>query len=204
MSETTITCELVDQRDLDTRYLAGRLDEAEAEAFEAHYFGCDRCWGLVRQGQAVKAALAPPVVSAPRALPATRRSTPWLALAASLAVLAGGLQLWRVIGGRQRPEDTVRGPSDSLQLVVEFRGDTLLASWSRLPGATTYRTRFYSEDGVVLLERESAETSLVLPPGAQGRLVRETSLLMQVQALDDLRQLRGRSGQRPIARPPKI
>jgi hypothetical protein len=200
MNDALITCEIVDEQDLDTRYLAGTLSEAGAEAFEAHYFGCDRCWALVRRGQEAKAALAAPPGTLTIARPPAVRARPWLAVAASLAVLAAGLQTWRAIAGNrhQPPDDTVRGTADSLSLEVEFRGDTLLARWSRLPGATTYDARFYTNDGAVMFERELAETTLVLPPDV---LKVGTAVLMQVQAWDDLRQLRGRSVLQPVSRP---
>jgi anti-sigma factor RsiW len=51
MDEQPMTCELVDQRELDRRYLTGQLNDNEASAFEAHYFACDRCWALVKGGE---------------------------------------------------------------------------------------------------------------------------------------------------------
>ncbi|MFW6202615.1 MAG: zf-HC2 domain-containing protein, partial [Gemmatimonadota bacterium] len=39
-------------------YVAGRLSEAEAEAFEAHYFECDACWGRVRGALELYAAFS--------------------------------------------------------------------------------------------------------------------------------------------------
>ncbi|MBM4189071.1 MAG: zf-HC2 domain-containing protein, partial [Gemmatimonadetes bacterium] len=45
MMSDQLTCDRVDREDLDTRYLAGTLSEADAAAFEAHFFECERCWG---------------------------------------------------------------------------------------------------------------------------------------------------------------
>jgi hypothetical protein len=115
----------------------------------------------------------------------------------------GGAAVLESDGGQSPPASGRYGAwcrtADSLSLEVEFRGDTLLARWSRLPEATSYDARFYTGNGAVLFERELAETTLVLPPGV---LKVGTAVLMQVQAWDDLRQLRGRSGLRPVSRPP--
>ncbi|MGH7658286.1 MAG: zf-HC2 domain-containing protein, partial [Gemmatimonadales bacterium] len=87
MDERPMTCELVDQNELDRRYLEGRLSEEEAAAFEAHYFGCDRCWELVKGGAAVRAAL-----DHDTRVPAPRERAWWkpLAIAAGLAIVAFG------------------------------------------------------------------------------------------------------------------
>ena len=36
-------CTRVDDSDRVALYLSGKLSEADAEAFELHYLGCDRC-----------------------------------------------------------------------------------------------------------------------------------------------------------------
>ena len=65
MDEREITCELVDERELDSRYLSGRLTDDEASAFEAHYFGCDRYWALVRGGMGIRAAMSGEAATTP-------------------------------------------------------------------------------------------------------------------------------------------
>ena len=50
-------CQYVEEHDLVSAYLGGRLSEQEAEAFERHYFGCERCWGEVKAGEEIRAAL---------------------------------------------------------------------------------------------------------------------------------------------------
>ena len=39
-------------------WLLDALTDSESEAFEEHYFGCERCWGEVKAGAEVKAAFA--------------------------------------------------------------------------------------------------------------------------------------------------
>ena len=97
MSRNEITCELVDERDLDTRYLAGRLNPEEAEGFEAHFFGCERCWELVQQGLAVRIALGADAVAPQLPATASRQGKPggrWWGLAAAAAVAAVVVGTW--------------------------------------------------------------------------------------------------------------
>lgn len=58
------------------RYLLGQLSLAEQEAYERHYFECDRCFGELQTLQAIQQVLR----SAPPALPAPRKAitrVPW-------------------------------------------------------------------------------------------------------------------------------
>lgn len=57
MNEPEQTCPIADT-DTDVRYLAGSLTDAEAEAFEEHYFGCDTCWKAVQRGAEIRSALS--------------------------------------------------------------------------------------------------------------------------------------------------
>jgi hypothetical protein len=44
----TIECEEIRRRQWHEEYRAGRLSDEDAAAFEAHYFGCDRCFEELR------------------------------------------------------------------------------------------------------------------------------------------------------------
>ena len=52
-----LTCDAVAARWMIERYLAGKLSEAEAEAFEAHYLTCSRCQRELRVAVAVRDGL---------------------------------------------------------------------------------------------------------------------------------------------------
>jgi hypothetical protein len=193
MGETTITCASVDERDLDTRYLAGALGEAEAEAFEAHYFGCDRCWGLVRDGNAIRAALSPAGAGA-------RRRARWphalrWGIAAGLAVVAAGIALWPRPPGSQPADTTVRGGEvRAIAVAARRSSDSLTLSWSHVDRAERYRVRLFSGQGDLVLERASVDTALTLPsaalPGGGGAA--------EVTAEDRLHLPLGRSGLVPL------
>jgi CHAT domain-containing protein/TolA-binding protein len=94
-----IDCGYVQDHDLVKSYLGGGFSEEEAEAFEAHYFACDRCWEEVNTANQIRAATTsansrrdtgvrvryPPRVARPqwRALA--------LAAAVAVALFGGGL-----------------------------------------------------------------------------------------------------------------
>ena len=88
-------CKYVTDTDIVERYSAGELSEQEAEAFEQHFFECDRCHEALQDHAAVRAALA----SAPRKVLSRakrfgRDINPWWLLAAAMLVLGLGLVLW--------------------------------------------------------------------------------------------------------------
>jgi Putative zinc-finger len=195
MSMRELTCDIVDAGDLDSRYLAGRLSAEEAEAFEAHFFGCNRCWTAVQQGLAVQSAFQPDVPRAAASRPRTLIGRWWgLAAAAGIAAIAIGLSQ-RSDRPDSTAEDTLRGGSAGFAVVPSSTRTTLTASWPRIAKADVYQVRLYTADGVVLFERETPDTFLSVsvrslttttsPPAAE--------MLWQVQALDGLRKSVARS-----------
>jgi len=184
MEDREITCELVDERDLDTRYLAGRLTPDEASAFEAHYFGCDRCFALVRAGVAVQTSRRPA-----RAW--------WRPLALAAAVLLAVVGSWRVIGRRPvGAPDAIRGGGDSLVARTQRQPSGWRAIWSPANGAAFYRLRVFDGDGQLLLQREIADTVIAIATDSLGTAPPRLPLHVEVEAFDALR--------RPISRSPLI
>jgi CHAT domain-containing protein len=92
----TLDCASIEEQDLVSRYVGRKLSPEEAEAFEEHYFACDRCWAEVQQGTEVRAALREEKVSAGAVRVRPRRISPvWgaLAVAAAVALAIGGILL---------------------------------------------------------------------------------------------------------------
>lgn len=177
-----ITCADVESRDLEAAYLAGRLSPDDAAAYEAHYFGCDRCWPALQRATELRATLA-------HTSRRRFRLNPTLAAAAVLVVFLGG---WLAMRNRiaSGPERVVRGTSDTLVVAASRSAAGLAAVWHPVSGADRYLVRLYAPDGTLLVERETADTAFAmagdsLPPSAAGSL-------WQIQALDALR--------RPVAR----
>ncbi len=197
MSRNEITCELVDERDLDTRYLAGRLNPEEAEGFEAHFFGCERCWGLVQQGQAVRIALRSDAPVSQLAAPGSRHGKTgrrWWGLAAAAAVAAVVLGTWWTGEGSDPAptEDVFRGGDTVFVVAASAARSTLQAAWPRLENADLYRVRLYAADGTLIAQRELVDTSIVLQRDSIP-LPPQASAFWEVQALDPLRRPIGRS-----------
>jgi hypothetical protein len=199
MSVTVITCELVDERDLDTRYLAGKLSPEEAELFEGHFFGCERCWDLVRQGLALQSVFqADAASSASRgrvAAPPRRARRPWWGLAAAAGIAVVALGIWQLgpPPGPSAPNDVLRGEAKPL-LVSATAGRTIIsAAWPKAPDADMYRVRLYQADGIVAFERETSDTLVSVPVDSISKASRAGEMFWQVQAFDRVRNAVARS-----------
>ena len=186
--ETRVECDFDEA--MAERYVAGRLAEAEAEAFEAHYFGCDRCWREVRTAQELRSALEP--ARSPRAL----RGRPWIPLAAA-AALVGALGTWMLV----RPPGAERvfraGRGATLALTASAGETAVSVSWSPVPNARGYRARLVTAEGALVTEQEVAAPPLLLD---KGRLP-DTTLYVTVQALGPDRQVLVSSA--PLELPPR-
>jgi hypothetical protein len=81
---------------LAERYFLGELTDAEAEAFEAHYFDCQACGEYVAEEQLLidgirrvprEDRVSPPLPEPGRVLPFVRRFQKWIPAAAAAALL---------------------------------------------------------------------------------------------------------------------
>lgn len=190
MTEDTTDCPFDHDMDIEARYLSGRLSEEEAEAFEAHYFACDRCFSLVQRGVDLRAAAALPVGTR-----AHRRARWWPSLAAA-AVLIVAAGLWRVRPGHVpstafpnvAESGVLRGASSMLGIHASASTSAVLVTWASREGASTYRVRLLGDDGSLLSERELTDTSARLAlPLHEGE--RPGSVYVEVQALGPLRDV---------------
>lgn len=83
-----VDCQRVEQKEMIEQYLAGKLAEAEAEAFEQHYLGCQSCFEELQFHHAAaielrnKHSTSPQRVAMPRAV-----WRPWALAAAALLLL---------------------------------------------------------------------------------------------------------------------
>src|SRR5262249_4337529 len=120
-----LTCESVEEGDFVSRYVTDQLPEADAEAFERHYLGCDRCSAEIQAALEIRASLAAPAASQkPSPTPAARVvSGPWtnwrlLAAAAAVVVAVAGALI--LIPGRRDPVARLIAAATELR-VVEAR-----------------------------------------------------------------------------------
>lgn len=203
MRASEFTCTDTDEGDLEARYAAGQLSADDAEAFEEHFFACDRCWSLVQRAIEIRAAhgRVAGTVRAPRAPTWRSNRVPrWLTLAAAATIVVG---IWRVDAWRRPGSETVamRGPTDSLHVVTGTRGATLIASWARAIEASTYRVRLYSASGTLLHQRELSDTTIAVAASSLRKTSPDTQLYWEIQAINRSRQVVARSGLRAVRFP---
>ena len=195
MPDTILTCAEVDERDLEAAYLSRRLSPEVVAAYEAHYFGCDRCWRALQRATETRSAFGVRGASEARS-----RWPPLGLAAAAVLVIAIGAGLWT---RREPPPALVAmlGPGEAFVVRAAAIEGTLSAFWSPVPGAERYRVRLHGAAGDALLEREIADTVVAVPVDSLEPGVRDGALFWQVQAFDRLRQPLRRSAL-TVARPP--
>lgn len=195
-----IDCPNTGERDLALLYLAGKLPEDEAEAFEAHYFECESCWQDVQRGSELRAAFGKPAV-APAAR-ATRSAWDWRPLAAAAVIAFVGLGVWQLT--RRTAEEPTRPVlrgvnAEGLALKVETgpQGGIEL-TWPAHPDAATYAVEVLASDGVSVWKREIEEPRLNIGPAILPAPRAGISFLIKVEALDPMRQVVATSELTPL------
>jgi hypothetical protein len=97
-------CTFPDRERLMRSYVAETLTADEAEAFEAHYFGCDECWREVQLGVEIRAAVPANSAVTEGPVTATRpaRQLQWRWFAAAASVVLA-VAVWRFSGAPAVP-----------------------------------------------------------------------------------------------------
>lgn len=201
MPEQETSCPYGPDSDIESRYLAGALSAQESEAFEEHYFSCDRCFAAVKRGTEIRAAMSPALSEVstpePRVMPilsGRRRFRPWQPALAAAALVVVALGIGKVATRQPVSESTVaspaidasRGAARPFTVSSHATSTVLAAAWSPLTTAHSYRVRLLAIDGSLLFERETADTAIML----SRELVRDkTPVYWEVQALDALRSV---------------
>ena len=184
---TVIDCPKPGERDLAVLYLAGKLPEDEAQAFEAHYFGCEDCREDVQRGSELRAAFGKPAV-----VPAARSARPrraWLPLAAAAVIAFVALGVWQLT--RRTPVESttpvVRGVGEVLDLEVESgRQRGIDVRWPPHPNAATYEIEVLGSNGASVWKTETPEPRIRIAPGVLSSPGQTYEI--RVEALDSLGQ----------------
>ena len=208
MNVKEIDCAYVEQHDLAALYLAGALPQSEAEAFEAHYFGCERCFGEVRSGGEIRFALGHPAIA--RASEKAKSPLIWSGDVWSLVAAAAAVAVI-VLGIRQlaeRPEiipesHVVRGERvESLDLTVKpGPSGQVILEWSARPDILNYRLEVFRSDGLAVLKREVSGRRVELDIGATTPRPPGIDFLVKVEGLDAANQVVAESELKPLPAP---
>lgn len=192
MSAHEQSCEFA-ERDLESRYLAGRLPEQEADGYEAHYFACDACWQRLRRALELKAGFAEGGAKT-AAVTVPRFERNWWPIAAGVAAAALLLGTWRMTTHDDaRFDSSMRGPDASWPVSTQVDRDVLSASWTPVPEADVYRVRLFSADGTLLMERETRDNRMEIRRDTLSQVESEQPVYWSVEALDELRTSLARS-----------
>jgi anti-sigma factor RsiW len=188
---STIDCKYVEESDLAASYLAGRLSQSEAEAFERHYLACERCRSELQTLSELRAALGRPAVLPVKLAPV--RFPTWRLLATAAVVAATGLGLWQLT--HRSPEASVRpvlrgGAADALAVTAETLPDgRIKVSWPPNQSAQVYVVHIIRSDGVTAFTRETRETRVTLDRDVVAPRPPSVSFVAKVEALDPTGQV---------------
>jgi len=184
-NSTLAVCPYENEIEIRSLYLAGKLPAKDAEAFEAHYFICERCAEAVEMGAKLRMALENvPVHAAPASARAARTWLP-LAAAAAIALVAAGI--WTARRPAELPDQPVlRGglTGDFTVRVETTPNGAAEASWQPPPGATSYVVRVVRPDGLEIWKTETREPRAAIPLSALTSAGPVEKLLVEVEALD--------------------
>lgn len=186
-------------------YLAGRLSDAEARAFEEHSFACDRCFHELQRATELRAAAESDGATAGMTdLAAARpRRLAWAALGMAAAVtLALGIWFTQPVPDAPRPDERVYRDATQggrmLPLKVSRDGDSVTLSWPSVDRADRYRVRVWNAGGEPLFEQDATEPTATLPVSRWRDAAGADGVYVQVVALDELQQAVARSDVVPL------
>ena len=192
---TPPVCPYEGEREVRSLYLSGRLSEREAEAFEAHYFDCDRCAEAIEVGTKLRSALGNVPVR-PAAAPSAPRHR-WLPLAAAAALALGAFGIWQLARSPLEPAggSVFRGGETQGTVVEVARTPDggAYVTWPAQPDASAYVVRVLSSDGIEVWKTETAEPRVRIDTAALSSQAGR-SLVVEVETLDARRRVIATSG----------
>ncbi len=184
-------------------YVLGRMDEAERESFEAHYFDCPECFQATEERDALVRVLRARGAEIFAAAPAPARKNarrpalrPWLSAAAVTAVFIAAAVL--ILGYRRAvppqftapTSDTVRGlnlaPVGPVGSVAE---SPAAFEWQTAGPGVTYKITL--QGAGVEWSARTTDTRMVLPDDLRRRLRPGLDYTWQVRAFAEMGFLTG-------------
>lgn len=194
---SAVDCPYGDESLVVADYLAGRLPRAEARSFEAHSFGCDRCFGELQRATELRAAADAHRAGTATSRPAARTSRfawPAVGLAAAVALAVGIWITQPTTDQQDGPVYRDAAPSgEILPVEVSRSGSSITLSWPPVDGADRYSVRVWSETGEPLLEQNATEPAVELAEAHWQDAAGANAVYVQVLAVDELQQVIVRS-----------
>jgi Putative zinc-finger len=184
-NSTFLVCPYEGELEIRSLYLAGKLPDKDAEAFEAHYFVCERCAEAVEVGGKLRMAFENLPVHADPA--STRAARTWLPLAAAAAIALVAAGIWTARRPAELPDRPVLrgGLAGGFAVRVETRPNGATeASWLPPPGATAYVVRVVRPDGLEIWKTETRDPHAAIPLSELTSAGPVEKLLVEVEALD--------------------
>jgi len=106
----SLDCHAVAREQIAERYVTGELSDPDREAFEEHYFHCERCFDELKTVQLIADELRRSEVELER--PAVRSVSRWAVAAVAAALVVGvGLTLWVQLAPRHTAATTAAVPA---------------------------------------------------------------------------------------------
>jgi hypothetical protein len=199
--KTVVDCKSAGDRDVADLYLAGRLSEDVAEAFELHYLGCKDCWEFVEGGARLRASFGKAAVA--RAPAAARSDRSWLPLAAAAVIALAAFGVWRLT--RPAPVEPVTPVSRAVGGVLDLklaRGQREIeVNWLAQPAAAVYRIEVVASDGARIWSTETREPHVSIAPAAFPAPSKGRRDLIRVEALDSMGEVVARSAPAALPEP---
>lgn len=147
------------------RLAAGDGGEAERLAWLDHVAGCAECRADLDVARAV--------ADAGRAFERRRVPAAWLAIAASVLLVTGGIAVWR--SRAPAPGDVMRGEADGVVLVTPVGTVPAAAAgrlvWRAAPGEPSYDVEVLDPAGAAVWTLTTVDTSATMPAGVLRREV---------------------------------
>ena len=167
--------------DVPARYVTGRLQSADAERFEEHYFGCDWCANELEVGSLL------------RRRGVRSNTVRLLGVAAAIVALITSAVILLRPGTVENPAQ-MRGTSlTEIRVTASASAGLLSVRWNRVSDAASYRVTLFDDKGTILQQIPASDVALTTAvPMPGGRM------FVRVEAVDRSRRTIGSSSLQPV------
>jgi hypothetical protein len=201
--ENSTNCPHGGEDETRSLYLAGKLPEKEAEAFESHYFGCASCAEAVEVGAQLLASYGNVPVRSTAPVRARFPRT-WIPLAAAAVAGFVAVGVWQI--ARREPSlagsSGLRSTSHALEVQAEASGDGgFELTWTGPANAASFTVEVFDADGATLWEGGVTEPRFRVAPEVLAKARGSSPPAVTIEAFDALRQSIAKSESKTLVTP---